>query len=420
MAKLIVHGGKPLRGNVTICGAKNAVLPIMASTILANDIFVINNVPKIIDVDVLGEILKDLGSIITWTGDNQLTINNQALHYTDLDFEKLRKIRSSLMVVGPMLARFGKARFCEPGGCKLGTRSIDTHLHAFEAMGAQVVFDGERYEITAEPLVGARVTLDEMSVTGTANAVMAAVMAQGVTELHLVAAEPENTNLLENLILMGAKISDIGTHTLKIEGVAQLHGATLNVIPDRMEAATYAVMALATDGQLTIEGYVRDHQESVTQTLTRVGAQINFVAPDTIEIKPGAKLHAFNLHTMIYPGFPTDVQAPFGALATQCHGTSEIFETLYDARLGYFEALNSMGAKTELFDIHRAKIDGPTPLHGRTVICPDIRGGAGLLIAALIADGETILEQAEKLDRGYTAIEDKLQALGADIQRVKD
>ncbi|MFA5009785.1 MAG: UDP-N-acetylglucosamine 1-carboxyvinyltransferase [Patescibacteria group bacterium] len=420
MTKFVIQGGKPLKGSVKVHGAKNAVLPIMASTILANDIFVINNVPQISDVDVLSEILKDLGSLVSWTGDHQLTIDNTHLHYAELDFEKIRKIRSSLMIVGPMLARFGKARFVEPGGCQLGTRSIDTHLHAFEALGAKVEFDGERYEIVADHLTGTRVVLDEMSVTGTANAVMASVLAQGTTEWHLMAAEPENINLMNNLVLMGAKISGIGNHTLTIEGMGQLHGATLTVIPDRMEAATYAVIAAATHGEITIDGYIRDHQDSVSQLLTHIGVDLEFITSTQVRIKPNLNLRSFRLRTDIYPGFPTDVQAPFGVLATQCHGTTEIFETLYDARLGYIKDLELMGGDIDLLDIHRAKITGPTKLCGQTVTCPDIRAGAGLLIAALIADGTTTLNNANVINRGYTAIIETLSSLGADIRIVSD
>lgn len=418
MAQLIINGGKSLHGTVKIGGAKNAVLPLMAATVLADDIFVLNNVPKISDVDVLGEILKDLGSIVTWTGDNQLTINNTNLHYAELDFEKLRKIRSSLMVVGPMLARFGKARFVEPGGCNLGTRSIDTHLHAFESLGAQVEFDGERYEITANQLTGTDFILDEMSVTGTANAVMAAVLAEGTTTIRLVAAEPENTNLIEGLISMGAQISGLGTHTLIIQGVTTLHGATLTVVTDRIEAGTYVAIALATQGDVVIDGYLSQHQVAVTLLLSQMSANFEILSPTKIHILPSPNLKPFQLHTMVYPGFPTDIQAPFGVLATCCHGVSEIFETLYDARLNYLDEINKMGGRTQLFDIHRAQVAGPTQLSGKTITCPDIRAGAGLLIAGLIADGTTVLDQIEKIDRGYTAIETKLSALGADIQRV--
>jgi UDP-N-acetylglucosamine 1-carboxyvinyltransferase len=420
MTKLIVHGGKPLVGTVAISGAKNAVLPIMSSTILANDIFVINNVPKISDVDVLGEILKELGSVITWTGDSQLTIDNTNLHYAELDFEKIRKIRSSLMVVGPMLARFGRARFVEPGGCKLGSRSIDCHLNAFEALGAKVAFDGERYEITTDGLVGSSLALDEFSVTGTSNAVMAAVLARGVTKWHLSAVEPENINLMESLGLMGAKISGIGSNTVVVEGVERLHGATLTVIPDRMEAATYAIAGIATGGDMVVENYVQAHQEAVTQVLQRVGANLEFISPTKLHILPSSKLVASRIHTRIYPGFPTDLQPQMGVLATQCEGTSEIFETIYNNRLNYLSSLESLGADIKICDVHRAKITGPTKLHDGTVVCPDIRAGAGLLIAALLINGETILEEAEKIDRGYTDIIGRLRNLGADIRQVGD
>jgi len=417
MTQLIIHGGKPLNGKIRIDGAKNAVLPIMASTILANDVFIINNVPKISDVNVLGEILKDFGSVITWTGNNQLTINNTNLHYAELDFEKIRKIRSSLMVVGPMLARFGKVRFIEPGGCKLGTRSIDTHLHAFEALGAKVAFDGERYEITADRLTGTRAVLDEISVTGTSNAVMASVLAQGTTEWHLMAAEPENINLMENLVLMGAKISGIGTHNLVIDGVEQLHEATLGVISDRIEAATYAVAAIVTKGDLLIDGYFRDHLDVVTQVFKQIGVKYDLPSDHEIHILPSDNLSAFKIRTDIYPGFPTDIQALFGALMTQCQGVSRIFETLYDARLSYLEGIKQMGGSVNILDPHRAEITGPTLLQGTQVRCPDIRGGAGLLLAALAASGETILNNIEAIERGYSDVENKLRVLGADIRR---
>jgi UDP-N-acetylglucosamine 1-carboxyvinyltransferase len=420
MAKLIINGGRPLRGTVKIGGAKNAVLPIMAATVLANDIFTINNVPKISDVDVLGEILKDLGSVITWTGDSQLTIDNTNLHYAELDFEKLRKIRSSLMVVGPMLARFGKARFVEPGGCKLGNRPIDSHLNAFKALGAKVTINDELYEITADQLIGSQATIEEFSVTGTSTAAMISVLANGTSEWHLAAAEPENVNVLESLVRMGANISGIGTPTLTIQGVKQLHGATFEIISDRMEAATYAIAALATQGELVIEGYIKSHQEATTQVLAHMGAQLEFVSSTQLRVLPSSNLTAVNIRTRIYPGIATDIQAPLGVLATQCQGTSLLFETIYDNRLSYLSILKQMGAQIKLLDVHRAEITGPTKLHGVTATCPDIRAGAGLLIAALIADGTTTLEQAEKIDRGYTAIEERLQSLGAEIRRVED
>ncbi len=416
MTKFIIHSRKPLNGKVKIGGAKNAVLPLMAATLLTNETCEIHNTPNISDVKVLSEIMTDLGSVITHKGD-VLTIDNKNLHYAELDFEKLRKIRSSILIIGPMLARFGQARFIEPGGCKLGNRSIDTHLHAFETLGAKTEFDGERYHITTDGFTGTRMVLDEMSVTGTANAVMSAVLAHGTTEIRLAAAEPENINLMEALVSMGAKISGIGTHNVVIEGVSELHGASITVITDRIEAATFAVAAVITNGDLLIDGYIRDHQDVVTQTLTNIGAHYEMPSDHEIHIFPSDNLKAFKIRTDIYPGFPTDMQALFGALMTKTEGTSYIHETMYDGRLAYLEELNKLGANCKILDIHRAEIIGPTNLHGAEVTCPDIRGGAGILLAALSADGETIINNAYPLERGYADINIRLQALGIDIEK---
>ncbi|RLC37827.1 UDP-N-acetylglucosamine 1-carboxyvinyltransferase [candidate division Kazan bacterium] len=420
-SKFIIEGGQTLRGEVQISGSKNAALPILASTLLTTEPVTISNIPAIQDVKVLGEIIESLGGKVEWLSDTQVRVDNSGVDGREPDYKKIKKLRASILILGPLLARLGRVRTSQPGGCYIGPRPIDVHLDGLKALGAIITPDGEFYDIRADDgLVGTKIVLNEMSVTGTSNILMAAVLAKGKTEIRLAAAEPENNNLAESLVKMGAKISGIGTHTLTIEGVDNLHSAKLEIIPDRLEAGTFAIAAALTHGEVTIKGYVRDHLDLFTNKLLETGVRMNFISDDTVQILKTSGLRAVDIKTQTYPGFPTDLQAPFGTLLTQAVGTSKIYETMYDGRLNYFKELAKMGATANILDPHRAVVSGPTVLYGKEIESLDIRAGATLILAALAANGKSIIDKVELIDRGYVQIEKKLQKLGAKIERVEE
>ncbi|OGB85601.1 UDP-N-acetylglucosamine 1-carboxyvinyltransferase [candidate division Kazan bacterium RIFCSPLOWO2_01_FULL_48_13] len=419
MSRLIIEGGHSLSGEVTVSGSKNAALPILAATLLTSEPCVINNVPDIQDIRTLSRILESLGAVTSFSN-NRLTVDSSKVDGRDPDLVLVRKIRASVLILGPLLARFKKIKVTHPGGCHIGARPIDVHLKAFQNLGATVRSDNQFYYIEAPELVGAKIVLGEMSVTGTENIIMAAVLARGITEIRLAAAEPEVNNLAECLNKMGAKISGIGTHTLIIEGVERLHGAELTVIPDRLEAGTFAIAAAVVHGDVLIKGYTHDHLDIFTEKLRDANVKFDLIGTDQIRIHRTTLVKPVNIRTDIYPGFPTDLQAPFAILLTQAGGTSNIYETMYDGRLNYFVELEKMGATVSILDPHRAIVSGPTPLHGKEIESLDIRAGATLVLAALIADGKSVISRAELIDRGYERIVDKLKALGAKVERVEE
>ncbi|OGB75236.1 UDP-N-acetylglucosamine 1-carboxyvinyltransferase, partial [candidate division Kazan bacterium RIFCSPHIGHO2_01_FULL_49_10] len=343
MSRLIIEGGHSLSGEVTVSGSKNAALPILAATLLTSEPCVINNVPDIQDIRTLSRILESLGAVTSFSN-NRLTVDSSKVDGRDPDLVLVRKIRASVLILGPLLARFKKIKVTHPGGCHIGARPIDVHLKAFQNLGATVRSDNQFYYIEAPELVGAKIVLGEMSVTGTENIIMAAVLARGITEIRLAAAEPEVNNLAECLNKMGAKISGIGTHTLIIEGVERLHGAELTVIPDRLEAGTFAIAAAVVHGDVLIKGYTHDHLDIFTEKLRDANVKFDLIGTDQIRIHRTTLVKPVNIRTDIYPGFPTDLQAPFAILLTQAGGTSNIYETLYDGRLNYFVELEKMGA----------------------------------------------------------------------------
>ncbi|MBN2585253.1 UDP-N-acetylglucosamine 1-carboxyvinyltransferase [Patescibacteria group bacterium] len=419
MSKLLIEGGHSLAGEVVVSGSKNAALPIVAATLLTSEPCVVNNVPDIQDIHTLSRILESLGSTANFSN-NRLTVDGSKVDGRDPDFILVRKIRASVLILGPLLARFKKIKVTHPGGCHIGARPIEVHLKAFQALGATIRSDEQFYYIEAPELVGTKIVLGEMSVTGTENIIMAAVLARGTTEIRLAAAEPEVNNLVECLNKMGAKISGIGTHTLVIEGVERLHGAELTVIPDRLEAGTFAVAAAVAHGDVLIKGYVHDHLDIFTEKLRDANVQFDLIGTDQIHIHRTTQIKPVDIRTDIFPGFPTDLQAPFGILLTQAVGTSKIYETMYDGRLNYFVELAKMGATANVLDPHRAIVSGPTPLHGKEIESLDIRAGATLVLAALIADGKSTISRAELINRGYERIADKLRALGAKIEQIEE
>lgn len=418
--KFIVEGGHKLSGEIQVSGSKNAALPILASTLLTSEPVVINNMPDIKDLHVLGEIIESMGGKVEWLGDGRVQVNNSGIDGTkEPDYKKIKQLRASIMILGPMLTRFGRVKFSMPGGCYIGPRPIDVHLDSMEAFGAEIKEEGEYYSLSAEKLIGTKIVPNIMTVTGTSNILMAAVLAKGRTEIRLASAEPENNNMAECLVKMGAKISGIGTNTLVINGVEKLHGGELNVIPDRMEAGTFAIMAAVTRGDVVIHGYVQDHLDLFTKKMLAANVQMEFLSFDTVRISETTNLKSVNIQTSVFPGFPTDLQAPFGCLLTQAEGTGKIFETIYDGRLNYFKELAKMGATANILDPHRAVVSGPTVLYGKDIDSLDIRAGATLIVAALIAQGKSTIHKVELIDRGYERIDEKLRNLGAKIERIE-
>ncbi|MFH0912544.1 MAG: UDP-N-acetylglucosamine 1-carboxyvinyltransferase [Patescibacteria group bacterium] len=417
MSRFIIEGGNALSGEIRVSGAKNAALPILAAALLTPETLVINNIPNIQDIRTMIEVLESLGCTVLDFSNHKLIIDSSKVDGRDPDFVKVKQIRASVLILGPLLARFGRVKVTHPGGCHIGARPIDTHLKAFEALGAKVRSDDQFYYVESPGLQGSKIILDELSVTATENAIMAAVLTPGVTEIRLAAAEPEIVNLIDCLNQMGAKISGGGTHNLSITGVDKLHAAEVTVIPDRIEAGTFAVAAAVMHGDLLIDGYTHDHLDIVTNKLLAANVQIQLAPNNCARIARTTHLRAIDIRTDIYPGFPTDLQAPFAVLLTQAAGTSKIYETMYEGRLNYFQELSKMGASAQILNPHEAVVFGPTPLFGKEITSLDIRAGATLILAALTAQGTSIITNAEMIDRGYEDIEGKLQQLGAKIER---
>lgn len=419
MAKFIIQGKHPLKGAVKSQGAKNASLPILAATLLTDKECLIKNVPRIKDVENILEILKSLGSRIKWKDEHTLLISSQEVALSLLDKKLVQSMRSSILFIGPILARFKKIEIPEPGGCIIGARPIDIHLYALEKLGAKISRENGYYRFETNGLIGSKIILPEFSVTATENLIMASVLARGRTIVKLAAAEPHVQDLCLFLNKMGAKIKGIGTHTLIIDGVKKLSGTKHSIIPDQEEIGTLAVASALTKGEVEIQNIVSEYLEIILLKLSQIGVHFK-IKNNSLLILPSLELHSFTLQTLPYPGFPTDLQAPFGVLATQCKGTSLIKDPLYEGRLGYIQELVKMGANAIVADPHRVIITGPTPLYGQEIRSLDLRAGASLVLAGLIAQGETVINDAQIIDRGYEKLDEKLVSLGAKIKRVED
>lgn len=415
MAKLIIKGGKRLSGRVKIAGMKNAATPILAACLLATKKCVIKNIPDIADVRVMIQILESLGLKIEYKN-HVAVIYPKSIGTRNLNQELVNKLRSSILVLGPLLARLHKVSLPEPGGCIIGKRPIDTHLYALQMLGAKISHRNGKINLTAEKLTGRTVVLPEFSVTATENLLMAASMAKGQTTVKLAAIEPHIEDLIKFLNKMGAEIKMSPGHTIIIDGVKRLHGAEHILIPDSIEAGTFAVAALITRGRLTLQGVNHSHLDAVYSLLEKIGADLK-ISGNNLTIRAKEKLTAFKLQALPYPGFPTDLQAPFGLLATQCEGTSLIHDPLYEGRLSYVDELIKMGADATVCDPHRVLINGPRKLFGTAIKGLDLRAGATLVLAGLAAHGTTIVEGVENLDRGYEKFDVRLRKLGADIKR---
>ena len=420
MAKFLVENKGPLKGEVTISGAKNSVLPIMAATILVDEECIIQDAPDLRDEDVMCQILESLGvKVDADFSNNRLSLNATEILLNETPHELARRMRASILTMGPLLARTGSAVVALPGGCAIGARPIDLHLKGFEALGAEIIF-GENYvEAKADRLKGGRFYLDYPSVGATENIITAAVLAEGTTIIENVAKEPEIVDLANYLNKMGARIKGAGTDTIKIEGVKKLHGTTHTVIPDRIETGTFMVAAAITRGDVLIKNVVPDHVRPIIAKLKECGC----IVEDTLEglrVKADeGTLTATDIKTLPYPGFPTDMQSQFMALLTTVEGKSTVIETVFENRYMHISELNRMGADITNDD-RSATIFGGTPLHGASVMSTDLRAGAALVLAGLAASGTTEISEIYHIVRGYTEFVEKLKGLGAEIRRVEE
>jgi UDP-N-acetylglucosamine 1-carboxyvinyltransferase len=417
MDKIVVNGGARLSGEVEIGGSKNAALPIMAATLLTPGVFHLTNVPSLVDVRTMGHVMRVLGCQVVHH-DHSLTIDTTNCSYHEAPYELVKTMRASVCVLGPVLARQKKARVSLPGGCAWGPRPVDFHIRAMRALGADVEIEHGYIVATAEKLRGAVIHFDTPSVGATENAMMAAVLAEGTTTIENAAREPEITALADFLNAMGAKISGVGSGTLVIDGVRELHAVDFHVIPDRIEAGTFMVASAITGGDVLLKGVIRQHCSAVISKLVEAGAEITDEA-DGLRVRGPARAKSVNVTTAPYPGFATDMQAQMMALMCVADGTSVITETIYADRFSHVPELRRLGADISL-DQNVAVVIGLRKLSGAKVMATDLRASAALILAGLVAEGETEVSRVYHIDRGYEAIERKLGALGANVTRVKD
>ncbi|MGB9706670.1 MAG: UDP-N-acetylglucosamine 1-carboxyvinyltransferase [Microgenomates group bacterium] len=419
MAKFIIEGGKKLKGTVKISGNKNAVLPLMAASLLTSEDCILENVPKIGDVTVLAKILKDLGAEIEGLGTNRLVINTRKVNKYTPNSELVQKLRASILLLGPLLARFGKAQMRHPGGCMVGRRAVGTHFDALAALGAETITSEENYESKVKNPRSAYIFLDEASVTATENAMMMAALIPGTTVIDDAACEPHVEDLANFLNLMGAKITGAGTNRIMIQGAKKLKGAKFTVGPDYIDAGTFAIVGAVTKSEISIEGVREKDLLMILLYLRRMGVKCE-VKGDVLTVLP-SKLIApkGKIQTRPWPGFPTDLMSPFIVLATQAKGTTLCHDWMYESRMFFVDRLIAMGANITLCDPHRVLVSGPTKLRGKVVETPDIRAGMALVIAALCAEGESEIKNIEIIERGYEKVEERLKSLGAKIKRME-
>lgn len=418
MERLVIHGGKPLKGTVNINGAKNAAVAILPAAVLASEgTCTIDNIPDIEDVHCLERILKSLGCNVKKVDGNTLIIDSTDITSCDACTDDVRRMRASYYLIGALLARFGKARVELPGGCPIGVRPIDQHIKGFEALGAKVTIEHGAVNVKADKLVGANVFFDVVSVGATINVMIAATMAEGITVLENVAKEPHVVDVANFLNTMGADIKGAGTDVIKIKGVKKLKGCDYSVIPDQIEAGTFMIAAVATKGDVLVKNIIPKHVESITAKLIEMGAVVNEF-DDSIRVSVDGRLRGVNIKTTPYPGFPTDIQQPMSVLLSIVPSRSLIAESIWENRLKHIDELKKMGANIKV-EGRVAIIDGVNKLTGAVVKATDLRAGAAMVIAGLVADGVTEITDIEHIDRGYPHIEDKFRALGADIKRIK-
>lgn len=418
MSKFIIDGPAKLHGTITISGAKNAALKILPAAILGDSISTISNVPEIGDIEKMIAILESIGAKVSYS-DGIVTIDPTKINSYKPDEKLVKKLRGSIVVAGPLLSKFGKAVLSQPGGCLIGARPIDEHLDVFSQMGIEIKKAKEGFILSGKPKAG-EITLSAMSVTATENAIMASVLSSGITNIHVAAAEPEIADLATYLNKMGAKIEGAGTHDIKITGVKKLSGASHEILPDRIEAGTFLMAAVGTNSEVEIGPVVSSHLSLVLKKLKVAGAKYKIVVRDGaeyIKTEKRGELTAEKVDTRPYPGFPTDLQSPYAVLMTQARGNSQIFETIFEGRFLYLDELKLMGAQVEILSPQIVIISGPKKLKGAEIASRDIRGGAALIVAGLMASGKTIINGLEFIDRGYARIDEKLRNAGANITR---
>lgn len=414
-----IEGGKKLKGEITVSGSKNATTPILAATLLTKETCVLSNIPRIEDVFRMLEILESMGAVVEWRGKHTVAVTAADIDPKKMDTELVKQLRSSILLWGPLAARFDQFSFYRPGGCLIGARPVDTHLDALQKMGVKIRAEKKGYVVNASKRKKATVVLREFSVTGTENALMLAASLPGKTVIKIAAAEPHVEDLGNFLIAMGAKISGLGTNTIEVEGKRQLKGAKHSVIPDANEAATFLILGAATGSEITVKNAREEHLDLVLEKLREFGVRFQ-VKKNAITVLPTKKLRAVTkLDTRVYPGIPTDVQAPFGVLATQAEGETFVFDTLFEGRFNYVSEIKKMGGEIKILNPHQVLISGKTPLKGTVIKSYDLRAGAALIIAALTASGTTVIEEIYQVDRGYERIEERLQKIGANIKRVQ-
>jgi UDP-N-acetylglucosamine 1-carboxyvinyltransferase len=416
MDKLQIVGGKRLQGDIAISGAKNAALPILCAGLLTAGDLHLSNVPRLHDVRTMLKLLETTGLKID-LDDEHVTMNGSAINNLVAPYELVKTMRASILVLGPLLARFGEAKVSLPGGCAIGSRPVDQHIQGLRAMGAEITIEGGYIHARATKLKGARIRTDMITVTGTENLLMAATLADGETVLENAAREPEVTDLANLLVTMGAKIDGIGTDRLVIQGVPELHGASHAVISDRIEAATFLCAVAATGGDIQLTNTRTDIFDVALDKLREIGLQLT-VGADTIRAKMDARPQPVSFRTTEYPGFPTDMQAQFMAVNTIAGGASRVTETIFENRFMHVQEMNRLGAQITT-DGNTAFIDGVTRLIGAPVMATDLRASASLVIAGMAAEGTTLIDRIYHLDRGYDRMEVKLSAVGADIVRIK-
>jgi UDP-N-acetylglucosamine 1-carboxyvinyltransferase len=420
-----VRGGRPLRGTIHPAGNKNAALPILASSVLADGPLELENIPRIRDVETMLALLADLGAAVEWTGPNAVRVDARAVRPKPLDPGLCARIRASILLAGPLLARFGTVTLPPPGGDVIGRRRVDTHFLALEQLGASVTV-GDRYELEGRNLRGADIFLDEPSVTGTENALMAAVAAKGRTVLRNAACEPHVQDLARSLVAMGAHIEGIGSNVFTVEGGRPLAGAKYAIGPDHIEIGSFIGLAAVTNGELVIDPVRGEDLRSTLLGFERLGIRpvvegqrLTVAADQERRIRPDLGGHVPKLEDGPWPAFPADVMSTTIVTATQCSGMILVFEKMFESRLFFVDKLIGMGARIVLCDPHRAVISGPAPLKGGIVESPDIRAGMAMLLAALGADGPSVIHNVGQIERGYERIDERLRALGADIERVE-
>ena len=423
MDKLLIRGGCTLQGEVLVSGAKNAALPELCAALLTAEPVTLLNVPQLQDVSTMLKLIRNMGVTAERADDGTVRIDASALNWPEAPYELVKTMRASVLALGPLLARFGEATVSLPGGCAIGSRPVDQHIKGMAAMGAEIVVE-HGYMIAKLPagwkrLKGARITTDMVTVTGTENFMMAAALAEGETVLENAAQEPEISDLAEMLIAMGAKIEGHGTSRIRIQGVEKLHGCTHRVVADRIEAGTFLCAVAATGGDVVLRHGRADHLDAVIEKLREAGAKVQAVDGGIrVQSTGGATLKAQGFRTTEYPGFPTDMQAQFMALNCIAQGTATVTETIFESRFMHVNELVRLGAKIQV-DGKVAVIEGVPRLSGATVMATDLRASASLVIAGLVADGETMVDRIYHLDRGYDCMEAKLRGIGADIERVR-